>query len=173
MKEKINKRWIVVGLIWAVAIFLTCWNINTMDRLRSPEERMEVSRNERQFLLYNSENISRVLKKRALFHQPVESLKLGLLSVENQLQGLVAKYDLKEFRTECHPGKASQGSMPVRLSFQGSFERTLKLLGVLQKDYPYLLIKQVKIVPHQPEHKAGFQILFNYRYRVSSGESKI
>jgi hypothetical protein len=173
MKDKTNKRWIVVGIIWAVVIFLTCRNINTMDRVRSPAERIEISRNERQFLQYNSENISRVLKKRALFHQPVESLKLGLLSVENQLQGLVAKYDLKEFRTECHPSKASQGSMPVRLSFQGSFERTLKLMGVLQKDYPYLLIKQVKITPHQLEHNAEFNILFDYRYRVSSGESRI
>ena len=173
MKEKINKRWIVVGLIWAAVIFLTCWNINTMDRLRSPEERIEIFRNERQFLRYNSENISRVLKERALFHQPVESLKLGLLSVENQLQGLATEYALKGFRTECHPGKASEEKMPFTLSFQGSFERTLKLLVVLKKDYPYLLIKQVKIVPHQPEHNAEFRILFNYRYRVSSGESKI
>lgn len=173
MKDKINKRWIVVGLIWAAVIFLTCWNIKTMERVRSPAERLEISRNERQFLQYNWENISRVLKKRALFHQPVESLKLGLLSVENQLQGLVAKHDLKEFRTEFHPSKASQGSMPLKLTFKGSFERTLKLVGALQKDYHYLLIKQMKIVPHQPEHNAEFQILFNYRYTDSSEESTI
>jgi hypothetical protein len=173
MKDKINKRWIVICLIWAVVILLTFWNINTMERLKSPAERIEISRNERQFLQYNSENISRVLKKRALFQQPVESLKLGLLSVENQLQGLAAEYALKGLRTEFHPGKASEENMPFTLSFHGSFEKTLRLLDVLQKDYPYLLIKQVKIIPHQPEHNAEFQILFNYRYRDSSGESTI
>ena len=57
MKEKTNKRWIVVGLIWAVVISLTYWNTNTMDRVRSPAERIETAQNERQFLLSNSENI--------------------------------------------------------------------------------------------------------------------
>lgn len=173
MKDKIKKRWIVVGLIWAVVIFLTCWNINTMDRVRRPGEKIEISRSERQFLQYNSENISKVLEKRALFQQPVESLKLGVLSVENQLKVLVAKYDLKEFRTECRPGKADQGSMPVMLSFQGSLDRTLKLLGIIRKDYTYLLIKQMKITPHQADHRARFQILLNYRYRISSAKSAI
>ena len=173
MKDKIKERWIVVGLIWAVVIFITCWNINTMDSVGGPGEKIEISRSERQFLKYNSKNISKVLEKRALFQQPVGSLKLGVLSVENQLKVLVAKYDLKEFRTECRPGKTNQGSMPVMLSFQGSFNRAMKLLGVFQKDYPYLLIKQVKITPHQADHRATFQILFNYRYRVSSAKSPI
>ena len=173
MKEKVKKRWVIVGVVWAVVIFLTCWNINTMDRVRGPGEKVEISRSERQFLHYNSENISKVLEKRALYQQPIESLKLGALSVENLLKVLVAKYDLKEFRTECHPGEVNQGSMPVMLSFQGSFDGALKLLGVLQKDYPYLLIRQVKITPHHPDHKAGFQILFNYRYRIFSAKSVV
>ncbi len=67
MKDKINKRWAVVGLIWAGVIFLTWWNVDTMDRIRSPRERIEISHTEMQFVQYNSENISSVLKKKALF----------------------------------------------------------------------------------------------------------
>ena len=168
MKDKINKRWAVVGLIWAGVIFLTWWNIDTMDRIRSPRERREISNMERQFVQYHSEDISSVLKKRALFCQPIESLKLGCLSVESQLRSLATAYDLKSFKTECQPGEDNQGSMPIKLSFQGPFERALKLLGVLQKDYPYLLIKQVEMIPYELEDNIKFRILFNYRYRISS-----
>lgn len=168
MKDKIKKRWAVVGLIWAGVIFLTWWNVDTMDRIRSPRERKEVDHTEMQFVQYNSENISHVLKKAALFCQPVESLKLGCLSVENQLRSLATEYDLKEFKTVCQPGEDNQGSMPIKLSFQGPFKRTLKLLGVLQKNYPYLLIKQVEMIPYQLENKIKFRIFCNYRYRIAS-----
>jgi hypothetical protein len=168
MKDKINKRWAVVGLIWAGVIFLTWWNVDTMDTTRSPRERIEISHTEMQFVQYNSENISSVLKKRTFFCQPVESLKLGCLSVESQLRSLATEYDLKEFKTEYQPSEDNQGSMPIKLSFQGPFERSLKLLGVLQKDYPYLLIKQVEMVPYELENKIKFQIFCNYRYRITS-----
>ena len=168
MKDKINKRWAVVGLIWAGVIFLTWWNIDTMERIRSPRERVEISHTEMQFVQYNSENISRVLKKTALFCQPVESLKLGCLSVESQLRSLATEYDLKAIKTECQPGEDNQGSMPIKLSFEGSFKRALKLLGVLQKDYPYLLTKQVEMIPYGLEDNIKFRILFSYRYRMSS-----
>lgn len=168
MKDKINKRWAVVGLIWAGIIFLTWWNIDTMDRTRSPRERIDISHTEMQFVQYNSENISSVLKKRALFCQPIESLKLGSLSVENQLRSLATEYDLKEFKTECQPAEDNQGSMPIKLSFQGPFKRALKFLDVLQKDYPYLPIKQVEMIPYELEDKIKFRILINYRYRISS-----
>jgi len=171
MKDKINKRWAVVGLIWAGVIFLTWWNVDTMDRIRSPRERIEISHTEMQFVQYNSENISSVLNKTALFCQPVESLKLGCLSVENQLRSLATEYDLKEFKTECQPGEDNQESMPIKLSFQGPFEMSLKLLGVLQKDYPYLLIKQVEMIPYELEDKIKFQILFSYRYKVTTTET--
>ena len=168
MKDKINKRWAVVGLIWAGVIFLTWWNIDTMDRIRSPRERREISNMERQFVQYHSEDISSVLKKRALFCQPIESLKLGCLSVENQLRSLAAAYDLKAFKTECQPGEDNPRNMPVKLSFQGPFERAVKLLGVLQKDYPYLLIKRVEMIPYDLTGNIKFQILFSYRYRIAS-----
>jgi len=168
MKDKINKRWAVAGLIWAGVIFLTWWNIDTMDRIRSPRERIEISHTEMQFVQYNSENISSVLKKKALFCQTVESLKLGCLSVESQLRSLATEYDLKEFKTEYQPGEDNQGSMPIKLSFKGSFKRSMKLLGVLQKDYPYLLIKQVEMKPFELEDNIKFRILFNYRYWITT-----
>jgi hypothetical protein len=168
MKDKISKRWVVVGLIWAGVIFLTWWNIDTMDRIKSPRERREISHLERQFVQYHSENISSVLKKRALFFQSIESLKLGCLSVENQLRSLAAAYDLNAFKTECQPGEDNTESMPVKLSFQGSSERALRLLGVLQKDHPYLLIKQVEMIPYDQAGNIKFRILFSYRYRIAS-----
>lgn len=168
MKDTLNKRWAVVGLIWAGVIFLTWWNIDTMDRIKSPRERREISHLESQFVKYHSENISSVLKKRALFCQPIESLKLGCLSVENQLRSLATAYDLKAFKTECQSGEDNTGSMPVKLSFQGPFEGTLKLLGVLQKDYPYLLIKQVEMIPYDLAGNIKFRILLSYRYRIAS-----
>lgn len=172
MKYKTNKRWIIVGLIWGGVLVITCWNVNSMDRGGNPQEKGEISRAEIQFLKYNSENISRVLGKKASFHKSVESLKLGLLSVENQLHGLAVKCHLQEIRLEKQPVGASQENMLIELSFQGSLESTLKLLNIIQKDYPYLLIKQVKITPRQPENKIRFQILFNYRYRIASVESQ-
>ena len=173
MNDKVNRIWIAVTLIWIGVLSLTYWNVNTMDKIKKRGEKMELSRMENQFLKYNSENISRVLNKRASFFQTVESLKFGFLSVENQQKELAANHKLGDVKIEGHLDNASQGSMPIILSVKGTYETTLPILAHLQEKFPYLPVTSVRITPHRPQNQIQFQIWMNYRHSISTAESQL
>ena len=64
MIDRINKRWVVVGVIWAVVLSIDYWNIGEMYRIREARARKVFLTMDEQFLRAHSEEISESLKKR-------------------------------------------------------------------------------------------------------------
>jgi hypothetical protein len=149
-------------------LLLTCWNVRKIDQIRDLRERRVVLRMEEQFLTHNSENLSKVLKKAELFYQSIESLKLGLLTVEDELRALAAKHYLTNVRIDSHEGNAREGIVPVTLSLKGSIEGIVKWLGAIRRCFPYMPVTGIRIRIEQPGAQAEFQVYLNYRYRISS-----
>ena len=60
--DRMNKRWIVVGLIWAVALTIDYWNLGEMVRIREARERKVFLKMDEQFLRAHSKEISESMK---------------------------------------------------------------------------------------------------------------
>lgn len=166
MKTNLTLRWIIICLIWTGAVALTLWNNNRIAVIMTEIEKQEIFQKDNQFWQYNAENISKLLAKKDSLVLPIESIKLGLLSVENSLTLLALKYRFSEVRMENIPGKTDDSGMLLRLYFEGSFEGILSWIETLQNELPYLSVKNVSIKTDPFSKQAMFQFQLNFRYRI-------
>jgi len=173
IKDNFRKRWIMVGIIWAGVLILTCWNVNKVGTIVYNRIENEIFMKDFQFWKYNAGNISKIMNNKKLICQPVESLKIGLLSVENNLKSLVSKYDFYSLKIDSSISKASYGRMPINLRFQGSFEKVLQWLRAVQDNYPYIPVGRIEISFNQGAKRAEYHILLYYRYEISSPKDMV
>jgi len=172
-KDKLKKRWAILGVIWTIVLIFTYWNADKIDAIIRDRKANEIFRQDEKFWKYNSKNIYRILENKKLLSQPVESLKIGLLSVENDLKLLASKYDFYGLKIESSIGKASNGRMPINLVFYGSLEKALHWLRAVQDNYPYIPVGRIKISFNQGAKRAECHILLYYRYEISSPKDMV
>lgn len=172
MMDRINKGWIVVGVIWAVALSINFWNIGEMYRIRETRERKVFLKMDDQFLRAHSQEISESLKKReAFFHSP-EALNLGLLTVENELGALAARYELTGVNVKSQEGRADGSGIPVVLSCEGSLRKMVECLEALRRDYAYVPVTKVVIEIEGRGAPAKCEAWLNYRYKIVGRETR-
>ena len=172
MMDRINKRWIVVGVIWAVVLAIDFWNIGEMVRIREARERQVFLKMDEQFLRAHSEEISESLKKREAFFHSAEALNLGLLTVENELVALGATHGLFGVRVQSRPDETDGGSIPVTLMCEGSLRKMVECLEALRRDYAYVPVTRVKVKMQDPGARARCEISLTYRYKIITPESQ-
>ena len=108
-----------------------------------------------------------ILENKKLLSRPVESLKIGLLSVENDLKILAAKYSLSAVKLKSYPEKAAVGKVPIEMVFMGTFDAALKCLRDVQNNYSYLPVGKIAISIDRLARQIRFNVTFNYRYELS------
>jgi hypothetical protein len=172
MKEGINKRWLVVGVIWITAFLVNYWNIGEMYRIREAREQKVFLTMDEQFLRAHAEEISDSLKKReAFFHSP-EALNLGLLTVENELGALAARHELTKVEVMSEVNKAEGGTIPMVFSCEGSLKKMVECLETLRRDYAYAPITKVRVAIERRGAPARCEVWLKYRYRIVEPETR-
>ena len=172
MMDRINKRWIVVSLIWVVALSIDYWNIGEMYRISEARERKVFLKMDEQFLRAHSQEISESLKKREAFFHSAEALNLGLLTVENELGSLAAEYELTAVDVQSQPDNGNDGSIPVSLSCEGSLRKIVECLEALRRDYAYVPVTKVTVELEDRGAPARCEISLNYRYKIVDPETQ-
>ena len=171
MRGKFKNRWIMVGLVWAIVLMIDFWNIEKIDQVRELRAQREIFLRDQQFWNNNVKNISQILQRYSSFTQNVESLKLGLLQVENYLKASASSLGLKEVKFVSQTEVAGEGIVPIKLVFKGSFKAANQWLDKLQKDLPCVWIQNIKVSLDPLAELAAFQVSINYRYNLSLAES--
>ncbi len=172
MKVNLTIRWIVIAVIWAGSLMITYWNINKISLISNEIEKEEVFKMDDIFWNYNSGNIFQILTKRDSLILPVESIKLGLLTVQNKLTRLAEKYDFNEIQIENNPEQTGGPGIPIKIHFEGPFKGILPWLSTMENDFPYLPVKHIKITADPVSKRAIFQIWLYLRYKFSDPDSE-
>ena len=172
MMDRMNKRWIVVVVIWAAALVINFWNISEMYRIREAREQKVFLTMDEQFLRAHSEEISESLKKREAFFHSAEALNLGLLTVESELGALAVRCDLAEVDVRSHLDQDTGSSIPVVLSCEGSLKKVVECLDALRGDHAYAPVTRVAIQIEGRGAPARCEIRLNYRYRIVHPETQ-
>jgi hypothetical protein len=171
MMDRMNKRWIVVGVIWVAALVINYWNISEMYRIREAREKKVFLTMDEQFLRAHSEEISESLKKRETFFHSAEALNLGLLTIENELGALAAQYDLAEVDVRSLLDQDTGSSIPVVLSCEGSLKKLVECLEALHRDHAYVPVTRVAVEIEGRGAPAKCEVRLNYRYRIVRPET--
>ena len=172
MTDRMNKRWIVVVVIWAAALAINYWNISEMHRIREARDKKVFLTMDEQFLRAHSEEIAESLKKREAFYHSAEALYLGLLTVENELGAIADRYDLAEVGVQSLLDHDTGTGIPVVMSCTGSLKRVVECLEALRSERAYVPVTRVAVRMEGPGAPARCEIHLNYRYRIVPPETQ-
>lgn len=168
MTSRMNQLWMTVVLIWLIAIGLTGWNFSSIDAVALTRDQNERLRKE---MLFHRQYIGKLESVRqtadALF-LPVDSVKLGFLSVHSRLQALSAVFGLENVKITRQTGQATHEQLPISVSFEGPLEGTLQFLASL-REYPYLPINHTQISVIADRGEAAVEIDLFFQFRLKQG----
>jgi len=170
MTSRIQKKWVIVGVIWTGVLCLHFWNVHLMNRIEAARERKELLKMDEQFLAAHQEEITKLLEERGAFYHDTEALSLGLLQVESELRGLANAHGFTEVEVKRQSGETVEGRIPILFSFRGSLKGLIECLEALRSDHAYLPVSRVNVEIGPSEKRARCQALLNYRYRIVARE---
>ncbi len=167
-----KKKWIIIGVAWLSVIIITQVNITLKNQIVEAKEKKILLRLDEKFLRDHFEDIEKILKKEEKINHSVESLKLGLLSIESELKTLAARHGIHSFKMDGQPDDSGDGLIPVIFSGKGYLIDLIDYLNVVKKDHVYLPVTKVMIDIEEPTDLAGFKIFINYRYKILPSGNK-
>ena len=168
MTDQLKNRWLIISLIWIPVLILSYWNLDKMESIRKIREQNEILLRDGQFWKQNAGNIKQVLDNHAALVQTVESLKLGLFDLENDLNAVTQRIGLHEYELISQQELAQNGSVPIKIFFKGTFKQALQWYNFLENELPYAQVKRVKVTVDSITKQAQFEISIHYRYILST-----
>lgn len=169
-KDNLKRRWVLVGLAWAGALLFVLGNAALINQIMHARAKTYSLQKDAEFLKDHAEGISDVMKERTGLSQPVETLSLGLLTLEGELRHLAVSQGLIEVRIESTQNEDSGDRVPIKVSCEGQLRNIMEWLEAIGKNRPYLIVSGIELEANTPEARAKCNILLHYRYTVSTPE---
>lgn len=142
--SRMNQLWTLTAMMWLVAIGLTCWNVSTIEAVALARDQNERLRKELMFHRQYSAKLESVNETADTFFLPVDSLKLGFIGVQSQLESLAAVFGLENVKIARQMGQATPEQLPITVAFEGTLEGVMQFLFSL-REYPYLPVDHTRI----------------------------
>jgi hypothetical protein len=168
MTSRMNHFWMAAVFIWLIAIGLTGWNLSTMDAVALKRDQNERVHKEMNFHRQYIDKLESVRQTADTFFLPVDSVKLGFLSVQSHLQALSAVFGLENVKIVRQTGPTPDTQLPITVSFEGTFEGALQFLSSL-REYPYLPINHTQIKVIADRGQAAVEINLYFQFRLKQG----
>ena len=173
MTDPVNKKWILVILVWIGALILTSSNMMKLNQIKEKTEKKDFLQTDVRFLNSHAEDIRQIMQQYEALSHTVETPALGLLKVENELFMLAAKNKLTTVKVKSQPKQAGDGAAPITFLCEGHLKGMLSLLKTLRRDYLYLPVMKINIRIEDPSEPAKYQISLRYRYKTSKSGFEI
>jgi hypothetical protein len=158
--------WVVILIIWGGSFILTYMNMVTVQKIKMQQQEAEAIIMDGRYVKDNFRKINRVFEKRATLEQPVESVKLGLIDIENQLRALALQNGLTKIVFSSKRAESDGNSLPVLFSCEGKSEGFLKLIETIEKEYLYLPVTEVSLKKNQTGLDFQFKVMIDYRIKM-------
>ncbi len=170
MKEHLQNKWVVAGLIWGLVVILTFWNVKNVDEIIKLKKRYEISRKNKEFIGGNADRIKEIIEKKVASYHLVESVQFGLLLVENNLNTLANRFDLTGMKIEFNKildEETSSGTIPIDISFIGTLLNATEYLNSFESDYQYIRLKNVLVTFKKDPGATVFEVKLLYKYTIA------
>ena len=86
MMDSMRNKWILTGFLWSAVVLITLYNASEIKRLKLAREEMETLRMDEQFWQQHSESIAGISAEGNRLFLDIESVDLGLLTIDNRHQ---------------------------------------------------------------------------------------
>ena len=168
--DSTRNKWILTGIVWSAVVLITLYNSSEIRRLKLAREEIETLRMDEKFWQQHSESISGISAEGNRLFLDVESVDLGLLTIDNRIKKLSSDRHLPPVTLNRQPITASEGQVPIDISFTGSFANAFRWFQALNKEMPFLKAVNLKISIDPVFNKAVTNGSFSLRYRITHGD---
>ena len=167
MTIHLKKMWIILLIIWSGSFILTFLNMTTIQKIKNQQEEAEAIIMDGRYVKDNFTKIDKVFEERATLEQPIESVKLGLIGIENQLRALASQNRLTKYAFSSSRSDSFGNQLTVLMTCEGKSEGILKLIEILEQEYPFLPVTALSLVKSQEGLDFRFQVTMNYRTKMT------
>lgn len=167
MTSRIKYKWLLLVFIWAGCFLLCIFNADTVNRILDSREKKEILQRDMTFWKQNKDTISRVIEQQSLLIHEIDSLKMGIVFLNDTFNKLAADFDLADIKVEMDARQSEGNSMPVRASFKCQLKNGLDAIQKIQNEYSFIPFRSVKVVDGKAEKSANFDILLDYKYHLT------
>ena len=116
----------------------------------------------------NTDKIAGVIEQQRLLRHEIDSLKMGIVFLDDAFNRLAADYNLTELKVDMDSKQAEGASMPVKTSFKGTLKNGLDAIQKIQTEYLFIPFRSIKIEEENTEKTAKFDILMDYKYHLKN-----
>ena len=170
MTSGIKYQWLLFAVIW-IGCFSICYmNVNTVAGILDNREKKETLRKDTIFWKQNSKKIAAAIEQKKQLSHETESLKLGMVFINDLLSRLDSTYNLAKLKIEMDSQQSTGESMPVKITFSGTLKNGLDVINNIQSNYPFLPINRVKMEEDLKKEIFRFDILLDYKYSIAYTE---
>ena len=173
MRKYFENKWIILGIIWVSCILITIWNGENTDKSIKLKRTYDELHKNRKFVEANLDQIEKVIEKKELFSQTIESVQFGFISLENDLQKISDNFSLSKLKIDYNKKtflNKNAASVQIKLNFYGSLIDTLSYMNTLEKDNPFIRINNVKAAFDKNLLLPNFELNLTYKYQVSAAQ---
>jgi hypothetical protein len=167
---RLNAYWLTAAGLWMLAIGLTCWNLSTIEAVSMARDNGERLRNEVLFQRQYIGKLEAVRQTAETYALPVDSVQLGFLTVQQQLEALAAVFGLQKVKVARLVGQTDPEQWPLTVSFEGAFQGTAGFLQALRQ-YPYLNPQRLQVKIAEDSLRASTEIQLVFQFRLKPAES--
>lgn len=160
-------KWIVILILWSFVIVLFVINWQSVDDFKKYLSEKRTIESYTGFLSQYQNEAAVTGAQAQSFHQQVDSVDFGLLFLQEDLFWLAKKCDLHGFTFASVPREGVRGPLPLSFQVHGSLTSLVKMLEVLESDYPFISLMNVDTV-RVSGGQIMFQVRFNYYFVVTS-----
>ena len=166
MKPGTKIKWLLLLIIWGGCFLLCFFNADTVNSILDRREKREILQKDMAFWKQNTDKISEVIEQQRLLRHEIDSLKMGIVFLDDTFNRFAADFNLTELKVDMDSRQAEGESMPVRTSFKCTLKNGLDAIKKIQEEYHFIPFRSVKIEEGNTEKSAKFDILMDYKYHL-------
>jgi len=173
LKKYFENKWIIICIVWVSCILVTIWNSANADKSIKLKRTYDELYKNRKFVEANLDKIEKVIEKKEIFSQTIESIQFGFISLENDLQKISDNFSLSKLKIDYNKKaflNKNSASVQIKLNFSGSLMDALSYMNALEKDNTFIRINNVKAVFDKNLNQPNFELNLTYKYQVSAAQ---
>jgi len=153
-------------LIWIGIFILTKINSDVISEILGNREKIEILRMDREFWQRNSGNIASVVAKQKSFYHEIESLKLGEVALNDNIKRLFNESGVSDPVVEMDAKSAQGDSVPLGMTFKGTFKNGERALNRIRDVFPYLSCREIGLLRESDTNVLKYDVVVSYRYKL-------
>lgn len=171
MTKRVKHRWIAAGVIWAMVVGMTAWNIHLANTVHNRRQTLERELMDLRFVNENQSDINHLHQIQAGRIHRVASFDLGFVMVESDLQRIAFDFGLHGTRIEAAQPPFPGAPVSISIIAMGTLPALIGWIGRIEAVYPYLRVQEMDVYMEKNSHRGRIEVLMEYAHAPKSPEA--